>query len=661
MKLSLLFLCLSLSLSLAAQRSSNDLNGTWTFAIDPLKVGETNQWFDISFPADKFDKVNVPHCFSVDQRYAFYTGTAWYFRKFKATAPKGQHVWLKFDAVFYKAKVWLNGKRVAQHEGGYTPFETDVTSFLQQDNILAVQVNNEWDTTTLPGAKTSVLYEPANASQVYPWINYGGITRPVQLLTMPAVDISNAKITTNPDLEKGSAVVQINAFIRNSTAEEVITPVDAVVYQEKNILQRLRFKQQPVTIKPGETKLVMLSATLPAKQVKLWSQDAPELYRAEISCGMDTFTTRFGIRKVEVRGTSLLLNGIPIKMAGGNRPLDYPGVGSMDPMTVLEKDMLLMKRGSMELSRISHYPVSADLLNKADELGLLIIAEAGNWQMTPKQMSDSMMRHKYRSQMQEMIAHDWNHPSVIAYSLGNEFQAQKEEGKAWVRDMRTFVRNIDSTRLITFASNTVQSSLLKKPEEEASQYVDFISTNIYGNHLKALQHIHELYPEKPVYISEFGWRTDQVASEENRIVLFKKAMADIRQCSYIIGASVWTFNDYLSRFPGSAADGSRPWGLVTLDRKERGLYKVWQEEMSPAVLAITGKQGNTITIRLTVRKDFPGYPLNAYNLLCNGENLPVKYLKPGEFQEWTIDLKEGKAITALMKPGGYTILEKILE
>lgn len=661
MKLFPLLLCLCLSLKLTAQRSALDLNGKWTFVMDPIKVGEINQWFDTSFHADKFDKVNVPHCFSTDPRYAFYTGTAWYFRKFKVTVPKGDHVWLKFEAIFYKAKVWINGKRVVYHEGGYTPFETDITQFLQQDNILTVQVNNEWDTTTLPGAKTSVAYEPSNASQVYPWINYGGITRPVQLLIKPAVDICNAKITTNPDMEKGSAVIQIKAFIRNSTTEEVMIPVDAVVYQQKNVKQRLRFKQQPVTIRPGETKSVTLSAALPANQVKLWSQDAPELYGAEISCGVDTFTTRFGIRKVEVRGTCLLLNGIPIKMAGCNRPLDYPGFGSMDPMAVLEKDMLLMKRGSMELSRISHYPVSADLLNKADELGLLIITEAGNWQMTPTQMSDSMMRQKYRSQMREMIEYDWNHPSVIAYSLGNEFPSQTEEGRAWVHDMRTFVRNIDSTRLITFASNRVQSSLLKKPEEEASQYVDFISTNIYGNHLKALQHIHELYPEKPVYISEFGWRTDQVASEEDRIILFKKAMADIRQCIYVIGASVWTFNDYLSRFPGSAADGSRPWGLVTLDRKERGLYKVWQEEMSPAVLDIVGKQENTLTIRLTVRRDFPGYPLNAYNLLCNGENLPVKYLRPGEFQEWTIDLKEGKAIAALMKPGGYTILEKILE
>lgn len=661
MKLSPLFLCLCLSLGLTAQRSSNDLNGTWTFAMDPLKVGETNQWFDTSFHADKFDKVNVPHCFSIDQRYAFYTGTAWYFRKFKVTVPKGQHVWLKFDAVFYKAKVWINGKRVAYHEGGYTPFETDITSFLNEDNILAVQVNNEWDTTTIPGAKTSVAYEPSNASQVYPWINYGGITRPVQLLIKPAVDLSNAKITADPDLKKGSATVQINALVRNGAAEKITTQVGAIVYQEKNVRTRLQFKPKQVTVAAGETAIVTLTATLPAKQVNLWSQDAPELYGAEISCGKDTLKSRFGIRKVEVRGTSLLLNGVPIKMAGCNRPLDYPGFGSMDPMAVLEKDMLLLKRGSMELSRISHYPVSADLLNKADELGLLIITEAGNWQMTPKQMSDTMMRRKYRSQMQEMIEYDWNHPSVIAYSLGNEFQSQTEEGRSWVRDMRTFVRNIDATRLITFASFRAQSSLVKKPEEEASQYVDFISTNIYGNHLKALQHIHELYPDKPVYISEFGWRADQVASEDERIVLFKKAMADFRQCSYIIGASVWTFNDYLSRFPGSAADGSRPWGLVTLDRKERPLYKVWQEEMSPAVIAMTGKEGNTATIRLTVRTDFPGYPLNAYSLLCNGENFPVKYLKPGEFQEWTIDLKEGKAIMALMKPGGYTILEKILE
>ncbi len=118
-------------------------------------------------PVKAFDKVQVPHCFSVDARYFLYTGTAWYFKQFAAPAiPAGHRVYLRFDAVFYKATVWVNnGKRAGVHEGGYTPFEIDITDQLKASNRLALAVNNEWDTTTIPGAKTTDAKSPANAAQ----------------------------------------------------------------------------------------------------------------------------------------------------------------------------------------------------------------------------------------------------------------------------------------------------------------------------------------------------------------------------------------------------------------------------------------------------------------------------------------------------------------
>src|SRR5437867_4179995 len=118
----------------------------------------------------------------------------------------------------------------------------------------------------------------------------------------------------------------------------------------------------------------------------------------------------------------------------------------MDPMPVLEKDLGLMKEGCMELSRINHYPVSEALLDWADRHGMLIIEEAGNWLMTPRQLSDPLMRRKFESQMREMVERDWSHPSIFAWSVGNEFQSQTQAGKDWVKDMRAFTRSIDSTR-----------------------------------------------------------------------------------------------------------------------------------------------------------------------------------------------------------------------
>ncbi|MGN6214178.1 glycoside hydrolase family 2 protein [Parafilimonas sp.] len=650
---------LFLSISTNAQQDDYSLDGEWKFATDPVKVGEQSGWYNADFNSSSFDNVTVPHCFSVDPRYMFYTGKAWYFKKFTSVASSQKRTYLKFDAVFYKCKVWLNGTMVGEHEGGYTPFEFDITAAQKDSNVLTIEVDNTWDTTTIPGAKASDNYEKPNAAQWFPWINYGGITRPVHLITRPEVYVQNIKVVTEPDLAKGNAVISIKAFIKNTSSSAQKVPIKLLIKHDDKTPD-IVFKPVDISIGAGETAITDITGTLAAKDVKLWNQDAPNLYTAQVSTNSDTLDKRFGIRKIEVKGTQLLLNGEPIKMGGCNRPLDYPGYGSMDPKEVLDKDLTLIKSGGMELSRINHYPVTEYQLDWADEHGLLIIEEAGNWQMTPKQMSDTMMRRKFQSQMKEMIERDWNHPCLIAYSVGNEFRSQTEAGRAWVRDMKQFVRSLDSSRLITFASMYVARPTISSPEEEASQYCDFVSANIYGDHFNALERIHKLYPDKPVYISEFGWRTDGVKSEAERVALLKKAMQDFRKCDYLIGASVWTFNDYFSRFPGTNANGYRPWGLVEPDRQPRGIYPAWQEEFAPATVELI-KTGSGNAIKVTARHDFPAYTLRNYQLQCNGKTYNIKTLKPGEEEMIDVSIPSQQANVQLIKPGGFVILQKILQ
>lgn len=637
------------------------LNGEWTFLLDPVKVGEANHWYAPDFATGGFDKVQVPHSFSVDKRYFYYTGTAWYVKNFQSTAvPAGYKAFLRFEAVFYKTTVWLNGKKVGMHEGGYTPFELEVTDQLQAKNILALSVNNEWDTTTIPGAKTADTFSRTDHSQLYPWINYGGITRPVHLVIRPDVFVQKAQVMTDPDQPKGDARIRIKAVINNFSAQAVQTTVTANIYFGG---QKVNAKFKPIATRMaanGSTPVV-LEGVLPAAAVKRWYPDEPHLYTAAIIADRDTLTTSFGIRTIQVKGTQLLLNGEPIHMGGCNRPLDYPGYGSLDPDEVLEQDLALIRQGSMEFSRLSHYPVSESLLNWADRNGLLIIAEAGNWQMTPKQMADPVMRAKFQSQMKEMIERDWNHPCIIAYSMGNEFQAQTPEGKAWVRDMSAFTKTIDTTRLITFASYTVFRDYVQKPEDEASQYVDFISANIYGNHLKLLQKIHTVYPNKPIYISEFGMRFNITGKEENRLTYFKKAMEAFRQCDYLVGASVWTLNDYQSRFPGTDADGYRAWGLITPARVVRESYVYLQEEFAPAVLEVVKREAGKLTIAVVARTGFPSYTLRNYQLQYGAAVIKLKTLKPGERQEVEILVAMDGVKVSLVKPGGFIIVSKVFK
>jgi beta-glucuronidase len=261
-----------------------------------------------------------------------------------------------------------------------------------------------------------------------------------------------------------------------------------------------------------------------------------------------------------------------------------------------------------------------------------------------------------------MVERDWNHPSIIAYSLGNEFQSQTPEGIAWVKDMKAFVRSLDATRLVTFASFNVWRDYVKKPEDEASNYVDFISTNIYGNEqLAHLQHIHEVYPDKPVYISEFGMRLPQNGKEEDRITYFRKAMQVFRQCSYLIGASVWTFNDYMSRFPGTDANGYRAWGLVAPDRSLRPVYPVWQEEFAPAVIEPVKVNGDKAIVKITARVDFPSYVMRNYQLMYGNSAVELRTLKPGESQEVTIPVTGNPLTVSLVKPGGFVVVSKTIK
>lgn len=650
----IVFCCLPVCL-LAQQRTA--LHGEWSFALDPVQVGEAHAWYRPDFPLTRWDKVTVPHCFSVDPRYMLYTGTAWYIKKFQhAVVPAGHRAYLRFEAVFYKAQAWLNGQKVGGHEGGYTPFELDITEALKGENTLALQVNNAWDTTTIPGAKTRIPDTDENTGQLFPWINYGGITREVYVVVRPEVYVQNVKITADPDLIKKTAKVSLAVHVRNASGRVAKPAVHVTLYRGGNKVP-VRIAVKVPEIPAGATTVVQAEAVVPAKEVKLWYPDDPVLYKAEVVTGADTLSRMFGIRQVAVQGTQLLLNGEPIRMGGGNRPLDYPGYGSMDPTTVLEKDLTLMKNGSMELSRISHYPVSTQLLDWADAHGLLIIAEAGNWQLTPKQMADPTMRARFQGQMREMMERDWNHPSVIAWSVGNEYHSHKPEGQAWTKDMYAYVKSIDASRLVTFASMFVFRDIIQKPEDEASQYVDFVSANIYGDHLKNLKHIHALYPDKPVYISEFGLRTDGVKDEGDRVRHLQKAMQDFRQCDFLVGASVWTFNDYMSRFPGTNPNGYRPWGLISPERDLRGMYLTWQEEFAPATLAVkvSDKQ---VAVTVTARNDFPRYTLRNYTVQCGGKPAKIDMLKPGESKTLTLEVAPGAADVSLVKPGGFVVVKK---
>ncbi|GAB2555774.1 glycoside hydrolase family 2 protein [Spirosoma areae] len=645
------------------------LHGEWRFAMDPMDAGETGKWYREEAPLNRWDKVTVPHCFSVDPRYQFYTGTVWYRRTFPWQPTAGKRVMLHFDAAYYETSVWLNNRKVGTHEGGYTPFQFDITDYLKQGqsgesaNTIAVSVNNNtWKAGTIPGAKDN--NEP---NDPFPgWLNYGGLIRPVYLTVEPEVYIENIKTEAVPDLTNGTSTLKIKTRIRNAGGQAVTPKLAFQVAQHGKPIV-LTWKQPAGSVGAGQTVVLEAETALKAADVTLWSIDQPTLYAVRIIAGTDTVQTHFGIRKVEVRNTQLLLNGQPIKVAGGNRVVDYPGQGSLEPDWLVEKDMRLMKEAGMELQRLTHYTPSETIYDWADHNGMLIISEAGNWQLTPRQMDNDTIRTKFRQQFREMAERDWNHPCVIAYSVGNEYLSEQPAGQRWTKDMIAYARQLDPTRLYTFASMRL-NTLPKRPEDEASQYCDFISTNTYGNHATVLKHIHSLYPDKPIFISEYGTRADGRNGEPGQVTHLETFLADVRQLPYVVGASWWSFNDYLSRHAGTNADGTRPWGLVRADRSKRPLYTAHQTGMAPVTIEKvswqSGQEGvQTVTLRVTARNDFPAYALKNYRLKRGNTTGLIPYLQPGQSTTLTFPVRGfDKTLTVeVVKPTGFSILTQTID
>ena len=449
---------------------------------------------------------------------------------------------------------------------------------------------------------------------------------------------------------------------------------------------------------------MQICTTLERSVVELWDQDHPRLYQLRTGLGAgdartdvpgDIHEVTFGIRSIEVRKTELLLNGKPVKMGGSNRHSDHPDFGLIEPKQVIDQDMALMKNANMELAQIPHYPTAPALLDWADRNGMLIIEETGNTWLTPEQMDSPALRRLFEAQTEEMVKRDWNHPSVIGWSVGNEYDSDTPSGVKWTQDMRAFVRRLDSTRLVTFGSDRFNRmsipkyrDRIKQPEDEGSNFVDLISVNLFDSLdgvAKKLDFIHGLWPDRAVFIGQWG---DETAGGEQRNPAqtreyIRGFAALVRQRPYVIGVSFWAFADYRSRWPGAgtAADGYRHLGALTRERQPRPAYAMLREEFSPAVIRELKAEGGDspggslkALVRVQARGDFPSYELRDYevrwqvlnaagaslyrdskkmDLLMPGEECTLEFLCPQENRRGATAMR-----AEVVRPTGFIAIER---
>jgi beta-galactosidase len=448
------------------------------------------------------------------------SGTGWYRKHFKLTpAEQGKRVSVRFDGVYMNADFWINGKPLGNHPYGYTGFEFDLTPYLKpagEENVIAVRVRNE--------GKNSR------------WYSGSGIFRHTWLTGTDPIHVPTWGVfVTTPEVSKEKATVKIASEVCNNTGAEADVVVRARVLNPKG--KTVQTSESKLRLASNETRTV--EQLIEVRSPKLWSPDSPDLYSAQIEIvaagkTLDTTSTRFGIRKIEVDAENgFRLNGQMLKLKGGCIHHDNGPLGSATIDRAEERRVELMKANGFNAIRTSHNPPSPAFLDACDRLGVLVIDEAFDCWNEGKNGQDYHLYFKDWSErdIASMVRRDRNHPSVVIWSIGNEIPEQFR-AEATAKMLREAVLSHDSTRPITQAICSDWGNVMRNWDRLSD--IAFRHLDIGG---------YNYLPDK--------YETDHARNPQRVMMATESYPKDffdywslVEKHPYIIGDFVWTAMDY---------------------------------------------------------------------------------------------------------------------
>lgn len=642
-----------------------DLSGYWSFKSDPENMGEEAKWYGISVADECWDRMAVPGSWELTNAYSTYIGKAWYRTTFDTPQnASGRVVYLEFEAVSMSYRVYVNGKFVAEEAVGNYKERFDITPFLNKSgkNTLAVMIDN------------SVIWGA--------YCSWGGFRRPVNVCVVDPIHTLRQEVVAMPDLKRNTSSVAVKAFVENTSDQSSRIEVVAEILNQKQ--ETIKTLRKEVTLAVRATTAEQFDFKLSKKQTVLWDIDHPNLYTSRITVlsegkVLNRYTDRFGIRKVEFCGKKLMLNGKSVRLAGYNWVADDRTSGSMLPEWRYKEDIDRMKQGGANMARLSHRPLPEDVMDYLDEVGFLTVSEYNNWQPYYNSRAEEP-----RTFARKLIHQQYNHPSVIGWSVGNEMGNYSEypETNDYIASMIKYIKqNLDPNRFVLYVSNTADWQ-----KDDAADYGDFIMINKYANYEKALKILKEKYPDKPVFVSEYGgYGINVIYDTPNNSSCSKMMMDCALGMDHVFGFSIWTFNDYRSVYQSTLVTSATPlhqnrqWGVVDCYRNKKRSYQQLRKFYSPVTsLEVTNDKNKTglvqSLITLTPRGilDIPAFELTDYSLVwevrnmanrvVNGGliNLPaiVPGSKPLSFPiQWQVDNETAYLNVALISPTGYNVAD----
>lgn len=571
-------------------------------------------------------EVTVPHTWNVEDGTEEYWGLGWYETEVEIPKEwKEKRVFLYFGAVYHEAEIWVNEARAGGHRrSGYTPFEVEITEHLRcgEKNRIRVSADNRFADEMLPCRRS------------FDWANDGGLIRPVELRVTGAQRLVDVAVTADPVItaagerqEEGCAVFGVRAAIDG--AGEALA-LEWELYRGCDGERTLAAQGSGLC---GGRAAVVEGRVLEA--VDYWHFDRPQLYTVKLSLLdganlADCVETVVGFRKFEVRSGRFYLNGEPVRLAGTEwMPGSDPVYGMAEPKEQLEKMLLCLKESNSVLTRF-HWQQDDWVYDWCDRHGLLVQEEVPFWGKDPE-LAGELQLDIFCQQMGEMVRAHRNHPSIIAWGVGNELAGQAPETIQYIKDAVAWTHRLDPARPANYVSNTI----FEGAELDGTTDGDILMVNDYigtwhgdRDQCGEWDKITAKNPDRAVIPSEFGLCEPAFSGgDARRTEIFLEKIRCYRQYPNIAGTVYFCLNDYRTQM-GEDGEGKlrkRVHGSAGLCGEPKPSYFVVREEYAPVQLSRRGQE-----LTLSCRSDFPCYAVKGYYLTVNEERIPIPDLKPGE-------------------------------
>jgi len=568
-------------------RASTSLDGDWHTIVDPYGTGvydfhheiKPNGYFmnakakpggpPVEYDFSISPTLKVPGDWNTQRPDLFYyEGTIWYQKDFKHTAKPNTRTFLHFGAANYRSIVWVNTQKVCEHEGGFTPFDCDITKVVKDgDNFVILTVDNTRIADGVPTLQTD-------------WWNYGGLTRDVSLLDVPTRFIDDYDLhlsRTDHSLIEG--YVHVEGAPAGTTVTVSIPELKATTQAKVDADSRA-------------------AISLPVQSLSLWSPETPKLYKVELATGtgtnQDKLEDDMGFRTVEVRGTQILLNGQPVFLRGVSVHAEAP-IRTGRAYSQQDVDTLLgwVKELGGNFARLAHYPHDERMTRAADRLGILIWSEIPDyWAL---QFDNPAVLVKSKQQLHEMIRRDRNKASIILWSVANE-TPNNEPRTRYLTTMANLARETDPTRLITAAllvrTEKTATGSNKIVDDPLGNALDVLGTNEYIGWYEqgpsgADTTTWDIRYQKPLIMSEWGGgaragrhgTSTERWTEEYQAEIYKHQLPMLNKIPQLRGTTPWVLMDFRSpmrTLPGTQDNFNRK-GLISDQGQKKQAFFLLQK------------------------------------------------------------------------------------